>query len=54
MANQDLQWILYKFIKGEFTLLSKPFKTKGQAEKARARYPEREQRQIGIGVTQFR
>jgi hypothetical protein len=29
------RWLLFKFISGEFTPLSKPFKTKDQAEKAR-------------------
>jgi hypothetical protein len=44
------QWLLFRYIKGEFTPLSKPFKTKQQAEKARLKYPERERRKIGIGV----
>jgi hypothetical protein len=44
------QWLLFKYIGGEFTPLSKPFKTKGQAEKARMEYPERERRTIGLGV----
>jgi hypothetical protein len=29
------QWLLFKYVNGEFTPLSKPFKTKNQAEKAR-------------------
>ena len=29
------QWLLFKYVDGEFTPLSKPFKTKLQAEKAR-------------------
>ena len=28
------QWLLFKYIGGEFTPLSRPFKTKEQAEKA--------------------
>jgi hypothetical protein len=44
------QWLLFKYINGQFTPLSKPLKTKRQAEKVRARYPERERRTIGIGV----
>jgi len=44
------QWLLFKYIDGEFTPLSKPFKTKEQAEKARLKYPERERRTIGVGV----
>jgi hypothetical protein len=41
------QWLLYTFISGEFTLLSRPFKTKDQAEKARQKYPERERGKLG-------
>jgi hypothetical protein len=44
------QWLLYKYIEGEFTPLSKPFKTKQQAEKAREKYPERERGTIGVGL----
>jgi len=44
------RWLLYKYVGGEFTPLSKPFKTKAQAEKARMKYPERERGAIGVGV----
>ena len=44
------QWLLYKFIDGQFTPLSKPFKTKDQAEKARLKLPERERRGVAVGV----
>ncbi len=44
------QWLLFKYIEGEFTPLSKPFKTKGQAEKARLKLPERERRSVAVGV----
>jgi len=44
------QWLLFKYIKGEFTPLSKPFKTKAAAEKAREKHPERERGTIGVGV----
>jgi hypothetical protein len=50
MAKPTEQWLLYKYIAGEFTPLSKPFKTRAQAEKAREKYPERERNSIGIGV----
>jgi hypothetical protein len=33
------QWLLFKYIGGEFTPLSKPFKKKQLAEKARLKYP---------------
>ena len=44
------QWLLYKYVAGEFTPLSKPFKTKEQAEKARVKYSEKERKTIGVGV----
>ena len=44
------RWLLFKYSGGEFTPLSKPFKTKVQAEKARLKYPERERGAIGVGV----
>jgi hypothetical protein len=46
------QWLLFKYIDGEFTPLSKPLKTKQLAQKARLKYPERERK--GIGVVMFR
>jgi hypothetical protein len=44
------RWVLFQYIHGEFTRLSKPFKTKLLAEKARSKYPERERKSIGLGV----
>jgi hypothetical protein len=44
------QWLLFRYIDGQFTPLSKPFKTKAQAEKARLKLPEREQRSVAVGV----
>jgi hypothetical protein len=44
------QWLLFKYVDGEFTPLSKPFKTRRQAEKARRKYPERERKTIGVGM----
>ena len=44
------QWLLFKYVGGECTPLSKPLKTREHAEKARLRYPERERKAIGIGV----
>ena len=48
------QWLLFKYIDGQFTSLSKPFKTKEQAEKARLKYPERERGTIGVGVIRIK
>jgi hypothetical protein len=44
------QWLLFKYIDGQFTPLSKPFKTKEQAKKARRKYPERGREAIVVGV----
>ena len=44
------RWLLFKYIAGKFTPLSKPLKKEEQAEKARLKYPERERKAIGIGV----
>ena len=44
------QWLLFKYVDGEFTPLSKPFKTKLQAEKARRKCPEPQRKTIAVGV----
>jgi len=44
------RWLLFKYVGGELTPLSKPLKKKEQAEQARLKYPERERKTIGIGV----
>jgi len=44
------RWLLFKYVDGQFTPLSKPFKTKATAEKARLKLPEREQRSVAVGV----
>jgi hypothetical protein len=48
------QWLLYKYIKGEFTPLSRPFTTKAAAEKARLKLPERERRSVAVGVVRIK
>jgi hypothetical protein len=50
MSKTIEQWLLFKYVGLEFTPLSKPFKTKKEAEKARKKYPERERKRIGLGV----
>jgi len=47
------RWLLFKYIDGQLTPLSKPLKKKEQAEKARLKYPERERKTIGLGVIQL-
>ena len=43
------RWFLYEYKNGELVVLSKPFKTKALAEKARQKYSEQEQKKIGLG-----
>jgi hypothetical protein len=50
MVRTNERWLLFRFVGGEFTPLSKPFKTKKLAEKARLKYPERQRKTIGLGV----
>jgi len=44
------QWLLFEHVGASFTPLSKPFKTKHQAEKGRRTYPKRDRKTIGVGV----
>jgi hypothetical protein len=48
------RWLLFKYVGGEFTPLSKPFKTKDQAQKARLKLPERERRSVAVGVIRIK
>jgi hypothetical protein len=48
--KSSVRWVLFEYKGREPVILSKPFKTKELAEKARQKYPERERRKIGIGV----
>jgi len=45
-----LRWFLSEYKGLELVILSKPFKTKKLAEKARSKYPDRMRRKIGLGV----
>jgi hypothetical protein len=48
------QWLLFKYVGLEFTPLSKPFKMRELAEKAREKYPERLRKRIGVGVIRIK
>jgi hypothetical protein len=50
MSKTVERWMLFQYVRGELTPLSKPFQTKKQAEKARGKYPERLRKGIGVGV----
>ena len=54
MTKTIEQWLLFKFEHGEFTPLSKPFKTKERAEKERMKYTERQRKSIGLGVIRIK
>jgi len=48
--KSSVRWLLFEYEGLELVILSKPFKTKALAEKARLKYPDRERRKIGIGA----
>jgi hypothetical protein len=48
------QWLLFKYVEGQFTPLSKPFKSKDQEESARLKLPERERRSVAVGVVRIK
>lgn len=50
MSKNRERWLLYKYIDGQLTPLSKPLKSKEDAEKQRLKHPEYERKKIGIGV----
>jgi hypothetical protein len=54
MARIIEKWLLFQQIDGEFTPLSKPFKTREQAEKTRLKYPERLRKTMGVGVIRLK
>jgi hypothetical protein len=49
MSKLVEQWLLFTYIDGRFTPLSKPFKKKAHAQRAREKYPERQRKLIGLG-----
>jgi hypothetical protein len=46
----SVRWLLFEYQSRELVILSKGFKTKELAEKARLKYPDRVRKKIGIGV----
>jgi hypothetical protein len=49
MPKPSEQWLLFAYVDGKITQLSRPFSSKAQAEAARQKYPERSQKKIGLG-----
>ena len=54
MSKTIEQWLLFEYIGLEFTPLSKPFKTREQAEKGREKYPGRLRKRIRLGVIRIK
>jgi hypothetical protein len=50
MPKESVRWFLFEYVGRELKTLSRPFKNKTQAEKAREKYPEGERKKIGLGV----
>jgi hypothetical protein len=46
----SVRWLLFEYKGFELVILSKSFKSKKLAEKARSKYPDSVGRKIGIGV----
>ena len=53
MAHFRYEWFLFDYKDGVPDVMSKPFKTKAAAEKARERYPVKERGGIGVGISQI-
>jgi hypothetical protein len=50
MANFRYEWFLFNYKDGVPDVMSKAFKAKADAEKAREKYPVKERGGIGVGV----
>ena len=53
MAKFRYEWFLFDYKKGYPDRISKPFKTKAAAEKAREKYPPKVRGGIGVGISQI-
>jgi hypothetical protein len=54
MAKETKKWLLFRYVQGQLTPLSKPFNIKALAEKARQKYSERERKAIAVGLMRTR
>jgi len=54
MAKVTRKWLLFTYVDGELTPLSKPFNTKALAQKARKKYSKRERKAIAVGLMRTR
>ena len=48
--KSTVRWLLFEYNGLELVILSKPFKAKKLAQKARLKYPDRVARKIGSGL----
>jgi hypothetical protein len=53
MAKFRYEWFLFDYKKGYPDRISKPFKTKAAAEKAREKHPPKVRGGIGVGISQI-
>jgi hypothetical protein len=53
MAKFRYEWFLFDYKKGYPDRISKPFKTKAAAEKAREKYAPKMRGGIGVGISQI-
>jgi hypothetical protein len=53
MAKFRYEWFLFDYKDGEPDVMSKPFKTKTAAEKARGKYLPKVRGGIGVGISQI-
>jgi hypothetical protein len=53
MAKFRYEWFLFDYKKGFPDRISRMFKTKAGAEKARGKYPAKERGGIGVGICQI-
>jgi hypothetical protein len=53
MPKFRYEWFLFDYKDRVPDIMSKPFKTKAAAEKAREKYPANERRRIGVGIMQI-
>jgi hypothetical protein len=50
MANFGYEWFLFVYKDGVPDVISRPFKTKAAAEKARGKYPPKVRSGISVGI----
>jgi hypothetical protein len=53
MAKFRYEWFLFGYKDGVPDLISKPFRTRAAAEKAREKYPPKVRGGIGVGIRQI-